>query len=604
MRTVLPGRWGAVVLALAVMACGGDAAQSVPDVGAEPDAADATATSDTTVADVAADVAPTVDSAPPAAEVGPDLPDVEEVPDADALGPDASPDAVADAEPDAVADTEPDASEPDASEPVPCNAELCKDSNPCTTDYCHDELGCIFQAHTEPCDDGDPCTAPDLCASSVCVGEPLDCDDDDPCTEDACDPDTGCGHSVVPGCAGICGDLGCDDSIGETCQTCPEDCGPCGTDSDCCDLHTIGSCSEAPIEACVCDARPACCEGPWDAACVALASHACGAPCQSCGDALCAPDETCQTCPEDCGPCPVFSDCCQALDDPGCSDGACQTLVCALDPYCCDTQWDFQCANEASEVCPGCDEANADCGDGTCADAETCQTCPPDCGPCEVDPCCAPTEAPGCDDPECQALVCAADPFCCASAWDPPCVAVAAGWCGCAAGLGCGDGACDEPSETCLQCPADCGECPETSDCCEPHEAYGCDAPPCQKVICDADTACCHAQWDDACAAAALELCTACGGSPPAVCGDGICVEAESCKLCQADCGECPAEHCCQNLGVPGCASDPACTAAVCANDPYCCDANWDDACGKCADGGPGYDGIDCTSVIGICVCP
>ena len=47
----------------------------------------------------------------------------------------------------------------------------------------------------------------------------------------------------------------------------------------------------------------------------------------------------------------------------------------------------------------------------------------------EVD-CCEANGTPGCDDPDCQAPVCAADPFCCDVTWDSICAAAAADLCG------------------------------------------------------------------------------------------------------------------------------------------------------------------------------
>lgn len=46
------------------------------------------------------------------------------------------------------------------------------------------------------------------------------------------------------------------------------------------------------------------------------------------------------------------SNCCDDWGGKGCDDPACQALVCALDPYCCDTQWDFLCAGLANDLCP------------------------------------------------------------------------------------------------------------------------------------------------------------------------------------------------------------------------------------------------------------
>jgi hypothetical protein len=36
---------------------------------------------------------------------------------------------------------------------------------------------------------------------------------------------------------------------------------------------------------------------------------------------------------------------------PGCSDPACQSIVCGLDPFCCSVQWDSTCAGEAASSC-------------------------------------------------------------------------------------------------------------------------------------------------------------------------------------------------------------------------------------------------------------
>lgn len=46
--------------------------------------------------------------------------------------------------------------------------------------------------------------------------------------------------------------------------------------------------------------------------------------------------------------------------------------------------------------------------------------------------CCVVHAAPGCNDPGCQAAVCAIDPFCCNTSWDGQCVGEAEDLCGCA----------------------------------------------------------------------------------------------------------------------------------------------------------------------------
>ncbi len=106
---------------------------------------------------------------------------------------------------------------------------------------------------------------------------------------------------------------------------------------------------------------------------------------------------------------------------PGCSDQACQDLICDLDRFCCDMEWDQICADAAI--------ANCDCGGGD-----------EGCGDCD-----APTGGPGCSDQACQDIVCGLDPFCCDVEWDQVCADAAIANCDC--GDGGGEG-CD------LECPA------------------------------------------------------------------------------------------------------------------------------------------------------
>ena len=98
-----------------------------------------------------------------------------------------------------------------------------------------------------------------------------------------------------------------------------------------------------------------------------------------CGDGTCDPDEDCAFCPDDCGACvcgdttcspgecaTCAGDCpggcvcphdtCTAgeLLDPGCDP--CVGQVCAVDDYCCTTEWDGTCVGEAQKIC------GKDCG--------------------------------------------------------------------------------------------------------------------------------------------------------------------------------------------------------------------------------------------------
>jgi hypothetical protein len=72
-----------------------------------------------------------------------------------------------------------------------------------------------------------------------------------------------------------------------------------------------------------------------------------------CGDGACNGDETCDSCPDDCGVCPA----------PECGDGACN-------------------GDETCDSCPGDCGACPECGDGACNGDETCDSCPDDCGAC------------------------------------------------------------------------------------------------------------------------------------------------------------------------------------------------------------------------------
>ncbi len=46
------------------------------------------------------------------------------------------------------------------------------------------------------------------------------------------------------------------------------------------------------------------------------------------------------------------SDCCVANGTPGCDDPECEAIICAIDPFCCDSSWDGLCADQALDLCP------------------------------------------------------------------------------------------------------------------------------------------------------------------------------------------------------------------------------------------------------------
>jgi Regulator of chromosome condensation (RCC1) repeat len=165
----------------------------------------------------------------------------------------------------------------------------CDDGNPCTSDSCDEDLGCVYEDSTsscpgadEPCRvafcdpatgcgvlpaaDGVPCETHctiGQCHGGSCVGEPRNCDDGNACTQDICEAATGCVHQDVtstcpvpsPCQAPVCNPL-------SGCGTVPiADGTPCGPAT--CDglsLCSAGQCQTVPLPetgSCGCnDERP------------------------------------------------------------------------------------------------------------------------------------------------------------------------------------------------------------------------------------------------------------------------------------------------------------------------------------------------------------
>ena len=85
----------------------------------------------------------------------------------------------------------------------------------------------------------------------------------------------------------------------------------------------------------------------------------------------------------------------------------------------------------------------------------------------------------------------------------------------------------------------------------------GTDPPAVESCVCELDGFCCETTWDDLCIAIATLLC------------DAGCESVPTCGVA-GDCGSTRTE--------PGC-GDATCCEEVCAVDPYCCLAEWDEAC-------------------------
>ena len=413
-----------------------------------------------------------------------------------------------------------------------CNMESC-----CVA---HDSPGCA-DAAVQAC---------------VCAGDAWCCDTawDSLCVQEVDEFD--CGSCVE------CGDGECQEYAGEDCETCQEDCGWCQGDGACCEANGTPGCEDYDIQVCVCEQDPFCCNSFWDNLCAQEVEQF------------------------DCGQCSIpDSSCCSAHPEAGCDDATCQNTVCAQDPYCCESDWDQLCTDEALNWCVVCGGEPGDASD-CCADGGN--------------------GSPGCQDEACQAAVCAVDPYCCNVTWDGLCADEAVEMCAVCGGIApawCGDGNCD-PDEDCESCEADCGPCPQSScngNCgnYDPEGLCQCDAE------CFAFGDCC----DDICDFCAVEYpqecCTPnCAGKTcgPDGCGGscGTCPGGQQCNpngqcvpipatSCAGRCGDYDANDACQcdtDCFVFGDCCDDICTHCKAEYPVQCCTPN---CAGKaCGDNGCG----------------
>jgi len=222
-----------------------------------------------------------------------------------------------------------------------------------------------------------PVCNPETGACMATAGEDeLACDDGDECTgDDMCMAGECLGETVL--CETVCDDEVDDDNDGMT------DC----DDDECADLPI---CEGPACEDGECNGDETCETCPED----------CGA-CPACEDGECNGDETCETCPEDCGACPVCDDngACEGDEDCASCPGDCGACMTSCDGVCnqdytpgSDCQCNAACFiydNCCADICDVCSEDfDAECnppvcGDETCNGVETCNTCAGDCGTCD-----------------------------------------------------------------------------------------------------------------------------------------------------------------------------------------------------------------------------
>ncbi|MEL6179838.1 MAG: hypothetical protein AAFS10_12840, partial [Myxococcota bacterium] len=188
----------------------------------------------------------------------------------------------------------------------------------CTDDICDPEAGgCTHTFNTAPCEDGNACTAGDLCTEGVCVpgGEP-NCDDGNICTIDGCDERAGCFNlpSQNPCCIGETSI--CDDGDPCTTDNCDPETGAClrtfnnarCDDNSLCtteDICNEGACVGQPLD---CDDGNACtddaCNDSVGCVPIPLNDTACndGFDCTTgdiCTDGLCLGDDSACVCEPD-----------------------------------------------------------------------------------------------------------------------------------------------------------------------------------------------------------------------------------------------------------------------------------------------------------------
>jgi hypothetical protein len=467
------------------------------------------------------------------------------------------------------------------------------DIGACVNGFCLDGPGCL--ASDLPGCGGCPCEAC-VCAmdswccqnswDSLCVGECVnDCEG---CADLTNCGDGSCEEGVGEDC-GTCPD-DCSCATGEVCGTLnngaaclPDMCTMGAPEIGCCQDEVLYACAEgetfaldcATLEDNICGwylgdetYTPGYYCGPPDLITpggdpsgeFALECPACDPPCgdgEMCvgGECIvCVSDcdgKSCGSdgCGGDCGECPDGSICqdnlcatvgCEELAEAGCGGCACETCVCEMDAFCCDTLWDNICADACLDSCGGCPAPDPFCGDLVCNGEEDCDTCTKDCG-------CADGQV--CDGGTCVDCVPSCD------------------------GLDCGDNGCG----------GSCGDCAEEEECVDGLCLGPCD-PDCTDKVCGDDGcngSCGDCADGEGCVDGACEIVLLCGNGviddgeecetdddcgDTAVCEECVCVigctpdcEGKECgdDGCNGACGECTAGMTCENsLCIPGATND------------------------------------------------
>jgi hypothetical protein len=242
-------------------------------------------------------------------------------------------------------------------------AVSCDDGNICTLDACDPQLGCTYTpvsaSNRSPCNDGNACTNPDICANGTCSGTPVagccntgaDCSDNNACTDDTC--------------------------TGNVCQNTPK---TCTSDNKClaayCDPQT-GGCATTPV---ACDDSNICTDDSCDPAtgCVHTATQNPPEPGRevSCSDGL---DNDCDGLVDAADP-----DCQQQCTCPHClaaspdASGACVIVACESGWASCDGAFANGCETNLTTdanhcgTCSNVCTSNQACSNGQCINVGQC----------------------------------------------------------------------------------------------------------------------------------------------------------------------------------------------------------------------------------------
>ncbi|NUN13390.1 MAG: hypothetical protein HUU55_07100, partial [Myxococcales bacterium] len=446
---------------------------------------------------------------------------------------------------------------------------VCDDANPCTADGCDPQKGCVFTAVSGDCEDGSVCTKNDMCIGGVCVGGPLTlCDDGNKCTTDGC--------VAATGCVSVINTLPCTDGD------------PCTIADQCKDGVCIGGVKIQCGDGNPCT-NDSCMTG---AGCVFTPTIG------ACDDGnACTTGDICQ------------DGVCVGGPPPQCRAGVCETTMCSQSAGCVSV-WGSWACDDGNPCTIGDKCHRGDCAPGfpvTCDDNNPCTA-----DDCDAQVGCKSTYVDGdCDD----GVACTLNDRCVNGVCVPKQVD-----CGCNSDIDCPDDAnlcngvphCDPTSKVCVPkegttvvCPPILGNVCIHQDC-DPKTGGCINIPAVQGVLCEDGNLCTQG---DFCGVGGV-----CNGGPSLFCNDGNACTAD---LCEPDVG-------CKFTNLTGtlCSDGDACTTGescflgqcVAKDVAYCDDGNpcTADLCvagtGCVHVGLPGAcsDGNACTAndfcVLGICL--